>query len=295
MSYAKADDGVALHVEQTGSGAPVLFIHEFAGDLRSWEPQVRAFSRRYTCIRFNARGYPPSDVPTDPGAYSQDRAVADAVAVLEHAEVTTPAHIVGLSMGGFCALHLGLRHPNRVRSLVVAGVGYGAHPDAEGPFRRESEVIATSFERDGAAVVADRYAQGPARVQFQTKDPTGWAEFARRLAEHSAVGSALTMRGVQGGRPSLYTMRDELAALTAPVLVITGDEDEGCLDASLMLKRTLPAAGLAMVPKTGHTVNLEEPTTFNSLLADFFGAVENGAWHERDHRSVRRSLTGMTG
>ncbi len=293
MSYAEADDGVALYVERAGSGVPVLFIHEFAGDLRSWEPQVRAFSRRYTCIRFNARGYPPSDVPTDPAAYSQDRAVADAVAVLEHVKVTTPAHIVGLSMGGFCALHLGLRHADRVRSLVVAGVGYGAHPDAEVPFRRECEVIAASFERDGAEVVADRYAEGPARVQFQAKDPTGWAEFARRLAEHSAVGSALTMRGVQGGRPSLYTMRDELAALTVPVLVITGDEDEGCLEASLMLKRTLPAAGLAIVPKTGHTVNLEEPTTFNALLADFYAAVENEAWHERDRRSEGRSLTGM--
>ena len=293
MSYAEADDGVALYVERVGSGVPVLFIHEFAGDLRSWEPQVRAFSRRYSCIRFNARGYPPSDVPTDPAAYSQDRAVADAVAVLEHAWVTTPAHIVGSSMGGFCALHLGLRHPDRVRSLVLAGVGYGAHPDAEVSFRQECEVIATAFERDGAAVVADRYAEGPARVQFQAKDPTGWAEFARRLAEHSAVGSALTTRGVQGGRPSLYAMRGELGALTVPVLVIAGDEDEGCLEASLMLKRTLPAAGLAMVPKTGHTVNLEEPTAFNALLADFFGAVENGAWHERDRRADGRSLTGM--
>jgi pimeloyl-ACP methyl ester carboxylesterase len=292
MPHVSTDDGVRLYVEETGEGLPVLFVHEFAGDLRSWEPQVRALSRRYRCIAYNARGYPPSDVPEDQDAYSQARAVADAIAVLDALDVDR-AHVVGLSMGGFATLHLGLRHPDRARSLVVAACGYGAQPERQEAFRAESGVVADAFAEEGAAEVAKRYAIGPARVQFQNKDPRGWAEFAAQLGEHSSAGSALTMRGVQGARPSLYDLTDDLRALAVPTLIVAGDEDEGCLEPSLMLKRTIPAAGLALLPKTGHTCNLEEPELFDRLLERFFADVENGAWGARDPRSLATSTTGM--
>jgi pimeloyl-ACP methyl ester carboxylesterase len=292
MPHISTDDGVRLHVEEAGDGPPVLFVHEFAGDHRSWEPQVRALSRRYRCIAYNARGYPPSAVPDDAAAYSQARAVADAIAVLDALAVDR-AHVVGLSMGGFATLHLGLRHPDRARSLVVAACGYGAQPERQAAFQQESEAIADAFARDGAAAVAERYAVGPARVQFQNKDPRGWAEFAAQLAEHSSQGSALTMRGVQAARPSLYDLTDELHDLMVPTLIVSGDEDEGCLEPSLMLKRTIPTAGLALLPKTGHTCNLEEPDLFNRLLERFFADVENGAWGQRDPRSLATSTTGM--
>ena len=292
MAHVSTDDGVRLHVEETGAGFPVLFVHEFAGDHRSWEPQVRALSRRYRCIVYAARGYPPSDVPQEPTAYSQARAVADAVAVLDALRIDV-AHVVGLSMGGFATLHLGLRHPGRARSLVVAGAGYGAQPERRDAFRRESNLIADAFASEGAAEVAERYAVGPARVQFQNKDPRGWAEFAAHLAEHDSQGSALTMRGVQAARPSLYDVTDELRALDVPTLLIAGDEDEGCLEPSLMLKRTIPTAGLALLPRTGHTCNLEEPELFTRLGERCIADVENGAWHPRDPRSLATSTTGM--
>ena len=292
MPHVRTDDGVRLHVEEAGAGFPVLFAHEFAGDHRSWEPQVRALSRRYRCITYAARGYPPSDVPQEQSAYSQARAVADAVAVLDGLGIDR-AHVVGLSMGGFATLHLGLRHPERARSLVVSAVGYGAQPERQEAFRRESNLIADAFASEGAAEVAKRYAVGPARVQFQNKDARGHAEFAAQLAEHDSNGSALTMRGVQAARPSLYDLTDELAALQVPTLLIVGDEDEGCLEPSLMLKRTIPAAGLAVLPRTGHTCNLEEPELFDRLLERFFADVENGAWHPRDPRSLATSTTGM--
>jgi pimeloyl-ACP methyl ester carboxylesterase len=292
MPHVSTSDGVRLHVEETGQGRPVLFVHEFAGDHRSWEPQVRALSRRYRCITYAARGYPPSDVPEDPAAYSQARAVDDAIAVLDALDVDR-AHVVGLSMGGFATLHLGLRHPDRARSLVVAGCGYGAQPERQQTFREESNVVADAFAAEGAAVVAERYAVGPARVQFQNKDPRGWAEFAAHLGGHSSTGSAMTMRGVQAARPSLYDLTDGLAALTLPTLIVAGDEDEGVLEPSLMLKRTIPASGLAVLPKTGHTLNLEEPELFGRLLERFFADVENGAWGPRDPRSLATSTTGM--
>jgi len=293
MGSVTTDDGVQLHVEEAGSGTPLLFVHEFAGDLRSWEPQIRHFSGRYRCVAYNARGYPPSDVPREVSSYSQARAVADAVAVLDALEIER-AHVIGLSMGGFCALHLGLDHPERALSLVVAGCGYGAEPEARDGFRHECEAIAGAFRQEGSAAVAERYAVGPARVQLQNKNPDAWDLFARRLAEHSAEGAALTMLGVQRERPSLYDLTERLHLLTVPMLILAGDEDDGCLDASLMLKRTIPSAALALLPRTGHTCNLEEPEVFNAAVERFVDAVEDGHWGVRDPRSQSSSITGMS-
>jgi len=292
MPAIVTDDGVTLHVEETGEGEPLLFIHEFAGDHRSWEPQVRFFSGSFRCVTYAARGYPPSDVPTDPAAYSQTRAIADAVAVLDGLSIAR-AHVVGLSMGGFTALHLAMAHADRVSSAVVAGVGYGAEPDRADAFRAESMLTGAAFAAEGAAKVAERYALGPARVQFQNKNPRGWAEFAAALAAHSSLGSALTMRGVQAARPSLYALTDELARVRTPVLVLVGDEDEGCLEPAMMLKRTIPAAGLVVLPNTGHTANLEEPDVFNHAVDRFLAAVARGAWRPRDPRSLSASTMGL--
>lgn len=291
MTTIVTDDGVRLYAESTGAGAPLLFVHEFAGDHRSWQPQVGHFSRSYRCVTYAARGYPPSDVPEDPAAYSQRRAVADAVAVLDGLGVGS-AHVVGLSMGGFTALHLALRRPERVSSAVAAGVGYGAQPGRQDGFRAECEAVAAAFETEGAERVASWYAVGPARVQFQNKNPRGWVEFAAALAGHSALGAALTMRGVQAARPSLYALRDELARLRTPVLLLVGDEDEGCLAPTLMLKRTIPTSGLVVLPQTGHTANLEDPGEFNRAVDRFLSAADRKAWLPRDPRSLATSTMG---
>ena len=292
MPDLTTDDGVPLFYEDTGSGAPVVFVHEFAGDARSWEPQVRYLSRRYRCITYSARGYPPSGVPDDPGAYSQDRARDDVLAVLDALDVER-AHVVGLSMGGFATLHFGLAYPERARSLVLAGVGYGAEPEQRDRFRSEADATAGFLRTRGMAAFAETYSAGPTRVQFQNKDPRGWREFAGMLAEHSAAGSAHTQQGVQKERPSIFDLAARMQALTVPSLIVTGDEDWPCLVPSMFMKRTIPSAGLLVVPNTGHTVNLEEPAAFNAALADFFAQVDAGRWPMRDPRAVSESITGM--
>src|SRR5246500_4184999 len=192
MPHLTTDDNVKLYYEDSRSGIPVVFVHEFAGDYRAWESQVRYFARCYRCITYNARGYPPSDVPADDERYSQERARDDIRAVLDALKIDK-AHIVGLSMGGFAALHFGFTYPDRARSLVIAGCGYGAAPDKRAQFAAEAEAAAKQFEQAGMAKAAEGYALGPTRVQFQNKDPRGWQEFADQLAAHSTEGSARTM------------------------------------------------------------------------------------------------------
>jgi pimeloyl-ACP methyl ester carboxylesterase len=235
MPYVTADDGVRLYCEETGSGEPVIFVHEFAGDCHSWEAQLRYFGRFYRAIAYNARGYPPSDVPGELERYSQARAADDIAAVLAGLGLAK-AHVAGLSMGGFATLHFGMRHAAQARSLVIAGCGYGAAAEEREAFQAESEAVAGRIEREGWAEVAKGYAVGAARVQLQNKDRRGWQEFAERLAAHSALGSALTLRGVQMRRPSLWSLVEEMQRIAVPTLIVTGDEDEACLVPGLLMK-----------------------------------------------------------
>lgn len=278
MPFATADDGIRLYYEETGSGAAIVFVHEFAGDHRSWEAQLRFFARRRRCIAYAARGYPPSDIPSEPERYSQPQAVADTLAILDHLGLAQ-AHIVGLSMGGFATLHFGLRHPKRALSLLVAGCGYGAKPGPERTaFQADSERTADQFLREGMAKTAAIYGASPSRLTLRAKDPRGYAEFAERLAAHSALGSALTMKGVQAKRPSLWDFADELKRLTVPTLIVAGDEDTATLEPALFLKSHVPNAALAIFPATGHAINLEEPDGFNRVIAAFHAKVEAGRW-----------------
>jgi pimeloyl-ACP methyl ester carboxylesterase len=292
MAYAMAEDGVRLYYEETGAGRPVIFVHEFAGDLRSWEPQLRHFGKRYRAIAFNARGYPPSDVPGDPQSYSQSRAADDIKVVLDGVGEAA-AHIVGLSMGGFAALHFGFRHPVSALSLCVGGCGYGAELEQRERFRSEADAIADFIESRGMEAFAEKYAYGPTRVQFENKDPRGFAEFKDMLAAHSGLGSANTQRGVQRERPSLYTLVDDMKRLTVPTLIITGDEDWPCLLPGILMKQNIPSAALSIMTNAGHTINLEEPAEYNRIVGEFLAQVDSGRWPLRDSRAVSASITGM--
>jgi pimeloyl-ACP methyl ester carboxylesterase len=284
MPMITTTDGVKLSVEEAGDGKSIVFVHEFGGDQRSWEPQVRFFARRYRCITFNARGYPPSEVPDDVAQYSQARAVDDIRDVMDAVGVRR-AHVVGLSMGGFAALHFGLTYPERADSLVVAAAGYGAEKQYEDYFRQVSLEVARQFEALGSEAFSHTYAMAAARIAFLLKDPRGWQEFRRMLGEHSALGSANTMRGVQAARPSIFDLAQRLAKMPVPTLVVVGDEDDHCLQPALFMKRVIPACGLAVMPKTGHTLNLEEPAVFNGLLSEYLAQVEHGRWLPRDPRA----------
>jgi pimeloyl-ACP methyl ester carboxylesterase len=278
--------GVKLYYEEVGRGTPLVFVHEFAGDAQSWRPQTTFFARRYRTIAFNARGYPPSDVPEDSQAYSQQQAADDIKGVLDSLGIAR-AHVCGLSMGGLATLHFGLSYPDRALSLVVAGAGYGSDdPESN---RRDCEQVARRFETEGMEKTGDFYARGPARVQLLEKDPVGWQEFRDRLCAGSAKGHALTMRGVQMRRPTVYSLEERLKRLDVPTLIVTGDEDEPCLEPSLFMKRRIPTSALIVLPKAGHAVNIEEPAAFNHAVLDFLSAVDAGRWTRRRADSLSKS------
>ncbi len=279
-----ADDGIRLYYEEAGQGTAILFVHEFLGEYRSWEAQVRYFSRRYRCIAYNARGYPPSDVPPLLEDYAFAHQRADIRAMLDALRIDK-AHVVGLSMGAFASFYFGMQWPERALSLILAGIGSGSRPEGRAKFRQESESRAERLLADGFEKHAESLCLAPTRVQLQNKNPRAYAEFLGLVKQHSAKGSALTLKGYQARRPQLQDFREQMGKSTVPTLIISGDEDEPCLEASLMLKRAMPSSGLVVMPQTGHACNLEEPELFNLLCEQFFHQVESGQYRMRDPRA----------
>jgi len=284
--FFEGEGGVRLYYEETGSGSPIVFCHEFAGDYRSWEPQVRYFSHRFRVITFNARGYPPSDVPTNPALYSQDLAVSDVVALLRHLNIPK-AHVVGFSMGSFTTLFFGMRHPELAKSATPVCCGYGAEKGWDEIHKRNFAAFAAALEDPARADDAsDRYTAGSTRVQFMLKDPRGWREFADQFRSLSRIGRAMSLRHIVSARPSVLDFAEEFRRMTVPVLIITGDEDEQTLIPGVFMKKHIPTAGFCVLPRIGHTLNLEEPALFNQMLDGFITSVELGKYAARDQRTM---------
>ena len=279
MPHITARDGTRLYYEEAGSGSAIVFVHEYAGDWRSFEPQMRHFARLHRCVSYSQRGYPPSDVPDEAAKYSQDTFRDDVIAVMDALTIDR-AHVVGHSMGALTALHVGIKYPQRCLSVTAAGCGYGSSPDPKvvEESRAVSRETGKMFAAETMAAAAARYGDGPTRQAHKNKDPRGYAEFIRMLSEHSSQGHALVMLNLQAKRPTLWDMEADLRKFKPPLLVLVGDEDEWCLDASVFLRRIAPTAGLCVIPRSGHTITSEEPEKFNAALAELFASAEAGRW-----------------
>ncbi len=288
MPYATTRDGIRLHFETAGSGTPLVFVHEFSGDARSWEPQLRFFARRYRVIVFNARGYPPSDVPKARSKYSWRIAVDDVADLLRHLRIHK-AHVAGCSMGAYTALQFGIRYPAMALSVTALGAGAGSDPATRATFLRVTEAHARLFETAGTAAALKSRGISPSRLPQKLKDPRGFAEFLRIHLSHSGSGLAGVLRGVQAKRPPVYALERALKIYRPPLLVMCGDEDDGSLAPALFMKQVCRNARLWICPSSGHTLNTEEPDQFNRVLLDFLTLVESGRRAPRDPRPLSRS------
>jgi pimeloyl-ACP methyl ester carboxylesterase len=274
MPLAKLGD-VELYYEETGQGAPLVWSHEFGGDHRSWEPQVRYFSRGYRVVTYNHRGYPPSSAPADARAYSQDILVEDLHRLLRHLGLGR-VHLAGCSMGANVARDFALAHPDMVRSLVMVGAGAGSvNREA---FLQSQAATAEALEREGQASRVRAFESLPARASFKAKDPRGFAEFLRQAGEHDARACAHLAREVMSRRRTVPELEAPLSALRVPTLIVVGDHDAPCVEPSLMMRALIPHAGLLVLPACGHTPNIEEPGLFNLHVSEFLACVERGRW-----------------
>jgi pimeloyl-ACP methyl ester carboxylesterase len=283
MPLAPAN-GARIYYEETGTGTPIVFVHEFAGDWRTWDDQMRHFGRGWRCVTMSARGYPKSDAPHDEALYGQSIFTRDIVAVMDAAGIKK-AHVVGLSMGAYAALTVAIEFPERVLSVVAAGGGSGSPLATRATFQSECRNTAAHFEKTGK-IDAEAMGHGPTRIQLKNKDPIGWQRFVTQLAEHTAHAAAKTLRQVQAGRASLYEMEAQLKAIACPVLLMVGDEDEPCLDVNVWMKRLMRVADLVLLPGSGHAINLEEPLLFNQFAEQFIARVDAGRWRPRDPSAV---------
>ena len=274
MPGAKVN-GVNIYYEVTGDGFPLVLSHEFAGTYKSWESQVRFFSRRYQVVTYNHRGFPPSDVPEKASDYSQDILVEDLYQLLRHLGIKE-AYVGGCSMGGNIALNFGIAHPEMTRALIIVSAGAGT--TGRDLFVPKMEGVSQQLEKSGWEKMAARYAREPNRLQLERKDPKGQQEFIAELTALSNVGSVHLIREFIIKRPPVSELEARLKQLKIPALIMIGDEDEMCLDPALIMKKHLPGAGLLVFPQSGHAINLEEPDIFNRALLDFLTAVEAGKW-----------------
>jgi pimeloyl-ACP methyl ester carboxylesterase len=272
LSRVAARDGTGLYCESNGGGSAVVFVHEFGGSCRSFDPQVAAFQSSHRCVTFNARGYPPSDVPPSVDSYSQDIAAEDIIGVLDGLEIGR-AHLVGVSMGAASSLQTAIKHPARVLSATLASIGTGSDAKPE-ESQAQMENMARLIESQGLAKLAASMGNSPSRRKLKEKDPAEFRKFAEELMALSPLGMANTMRGVQKRRAPIYAHESELAAVSMPVLVVLGGDDAGCRGPSEFLARKLPRARLEVFPDTGHLINIEDAQRFNRLLLGFVDGVD---------------------
>lgn len=274
MPSANLND-IDLSYSLTGSGVPLVWVHEYGGDQRSWEPQVRHFAQRFLVLTYNQRGFAPSSVPQDARRYSQELLVSDLEQLLTHLNLG-PVHLAGCSIGANVARDFAIARPGLTRSLILVGAGAGSDNRAE--FLKSQAEIAEGLEAGGIGFLTGTFAAVSTRASFRRKNPPAFAEFLRYAGEHDAQACAHLVREVVMKRKTIHELHSALETLLVPTLIVVGDHDVPCLSPSLTLHEWMPHAGLAVLPDCGHTPNLEEPELFNILVSMFLASVERGQW-----------------
>jgi len=250
----------------------MVFAHELASDLAQWSGQMARFSDRFRCIAYDARGYPPSDMPAGDADYEWPRFVDDIEAMFDGMALQK-AWLVGWSMGAYAALHFALRHPGRLEGLVVVGVGSGSPVDEIEGFRADMADLARLYRQEGSEAAAERIASGANRQPLKRNNPEAWTAWRDALRRRPAEAMARVCANYQGRRPSLLDFEGELSRLKVPVLILIGEEDAPCLGISRALARTIPGAKLRVFPKVGHAPNLEASEAFDREVEAFTRAV----------------------
>jgi 3-oxoadipate enol-lactonase len=279
MGTAAVGD-VELFYEEQGTGDPLLLVMGLAADSTAWMFQVPEFARHYRTIAFDNRGVGRSTKP--PGPYSITQMADDAAGLLDTLGIAR-AHVVGVSMGGMIAQELALRHPGRVRGLVL-GCTYPEPDDEIHRQQRSSVTELGGTVSDAGDTTIDLTALDPFRF-FQLLLPRVFnqsyidTELPRLIQVFSgALQYGFSLEAILGQVAAVMGHRatDRLHQITAPTLVITGDADRLIPPAnSDILARSIPQARLVKIPGGSHGFNFETPDVFNREVLDFLAGVRN--------------------
>jgi pimeloyl-ACP methyl ester carboxylesterase len=260
-------NGAELYYEDHGSGPQaIVFAHGLLWSGRMFDDQVAALKGRYRCITFDFRGQGQSEVTR--GGYDMDTLAEDAAALIQALGVA-PCHFLGLSMGGFIGMRLAARRPELIRSLMLVETAADPEPPENVPKYRRLNFVARWF---GLGMVADRVMS----IMFGRKfldDPARAAvrhEQRRRLVANHRIGITRAVAGVIA-RQGVY---DELGAISAPTLVISGDQDTAVVtERSHRMHKRIRDSRLAIIPGAGHTSSVEEPALVNAAIEAFLSAL----------------------
>jgi pimeloyl-ACP methyl ester carboxylesterase len=255
-----------LHVETHGTGPALVLAHGFGGSARNWRPQLRALRDAFAVTLYDARGHARSAPLASVRDARAEAVVADFAAV---ADVASAAQLVagGLSLGAATALAFARTRPERVRGLVLmappAGRASGRGVSAS------ALAFADAIERDGLEAAGSRFVWGPSAAL----DPQAAAWVRAGFLEHDPQSLAYLLREYVARLPTPAELRDALARVVAPVLVIVGEHDAASLPTAHELAAALPDARLEVIPGAGHVVNLAAPERVNALLREFLTAL----------------------
>jgi 3-oxoadipate enol-lactonase len=258
MPRCTLSDGAELYYEVEGDGPALIFAHGLGGNHLTWWQQVPTFASRYTCVTFAHRGF---GLSTDPSGTPDPTKYADDLATLIDHLGLDDVRLVGQSMGGWTCMGYALRHPTRVRAMVLACTpGSATEPELD---RIIAEHRAEGHrERVQALGVHPACGERMAREQPHLHYLYGAVSRIPRAVDSVEVGARLQAARVTPGA--------DLARLTMPIMCITGDEDIVLTPAAVeRLVALMPNATLKRVPEAGHSVYWERPATFNVLVGGF--------------------------
>jgi pimeloyl-ACP methyl ester carboxylesterase len=261
-----ASDGALLCVEAHGAGPPVLFSCGYSTSRENFRPQVEPLAAAgFRVLLWDYRGHGGSDAPEDPNAYSFDQVLDDLGRVIDHFAAGEPVVLAGFSFGGALSLHFALRHPGRVRALVLLDTGPGfKNPEAQERWLAQIERIAQNVETKGLASFVGSRAAATA-IGRRPELPAA-QRAARAIAAMEPHGVAHFGRRVSGPVPGCI---DELARIAQPALVLVGAEDEAYLRAAEVMAARLPNAQKVVIAGAGHVTTIEEPEAVNAALLAF--------------------------
>ena len=268
--HVDAGDGLTLHVEERGDGAPLLLLHGFTGSARTWDALAASLHGCRT-LAVDLPGHGASSAPTAAARYALPR-FADDLARLLDALHLDRATVLGYSLGGRAALHFAVRHPARVRALVLESASPGIDDAGERRARREADArLADDIERGGVAPFVDQWEALPLWESQRALPAEARAALRAQRLSNDASGLANSLRGAgAGAEPSLAP---RLGTLTMPVTLIVGALDTKYVAIGQGMSRALPHATLAVVPEAGHAVHLERPASFARLVEGFVASV----------------------